>query len=378
MAGLLALGALAGGAGEYLKQSDEKRKEDYQEVRDKRLATIKTTENIRQEGATTNENQRREGVLSQATTAANTFTEGQNELDRKSREKMSQAEIDAKGPPKTNTPAGSTSGHYEKIDGKTVWVKDHEQPATGTGPGSKASLELAKVLYRMKADGSKGVAASWKELQDQYNNDSDVHDFVEDTGEFGEKITVNKRKPGSPGMTEYINNQLHPESQVRTNDIETVKLDPERFWEHIQRQQAFKYAGGREAGIAKVKEFHPRWTVPISDPVGRGSDTGPHGKDEKGILTKAKEAETEKPTNIDAAVNEQNAGITDLRTGNTNESKEGELTATNDWGSMLSADVAKKIAAKYAEIDKVKGRGAPAERARLEEEIKALQDRLPK
>lgn len=263
--GMLAFGAMAGVGDEYVKQSGEERKNKFQEIRDKRLAEIQKEGRIHSSELATTENMRQEGVSAAGAEIKAKADLASGNADRA----LQQQEIDLKGPSQVSTPAGGESGHYEKQpDGSFAYISDVDQPNKPTAESTKASLEAAKTVHRMKANGEKGASTTWKELQEQYLKDPSImEDVTEDDG-FGGSRKIKRRLPGSPEMTEYINNQLHPDDRFKTNDLAVVKLDPNRMWEHAQTLPQFNHPNGPENAKLAILKIHDWWEgPPKGDPL---------------------------------------------------------------------------------------------------------------
>lgn len=271
--GYLAAGAGKGVAGEYLKQRDEQRAADFQEIRDRRLDEIKRGQMGYEQELRTTEAIRSEGVASKEAETERQFRSGESEKERKSREKMKREEIKAKGPP-TNTTAGGSQSHYwDEASG--TW-KLYASPDKQFSPSEMQKAE--GTMYRMNADGSKGTATTWEEIQDQYLNDPDIFEDVEIPGEFpGETVKIKRRKADAPGITDYANRHLWEGSRLRTDTQAELRRDPDRMWEFAQRQPEFKQEGGRQRAIESIKKLHKWWDGPdgSGDPLDNPTTPSP-------------------------------------------------------------------------------------------------------
>lgn len=247
--GYLEMGALAGASGEFLKQSEEGRKNKYQEIRDRRLADLTTKENIRAEGVKSEESATEREFRAGESRADREAREAQAEADRKSREKVAGMEGDYT--------LGRGQERYDS-EGNLI-ASGPEYTHAPNAASTKAELEAKKTLYRMKPDGSVGAATTWEELEEQYYKDPDI--FTDETGqdEFGNPIKTKVRKPGTPGVTDYINRQLHPDSRVLTDDLIMLQRDPDRMWEFAKTQPEFKRQGGPERAMESIRKIHKDW-----------------------------------------------------------------------------------------------------------------------
>jgi hypothetical protein len=237
----------------------------------------------------------------------------------------------------------------------------------------------------MTADGKKGAATTWEELQEQYMSDPDI--FIEETGqdEFGAPKKIKRRKPGSPSLTSYINSQLVPENRFKLTSIEDIKLDPDMMWEYAQNQPLIKQPGGYEKTIQSIQKIHGWWDGPEGYTPSRGGAGGDQVHQQFGgksnfveMSSQNQPAITEPYEKKEAPSVPDAAGV--IPSGMLEQAQQatGERKVQQSGGmaAMVASSTAKKIKAAMDELDKLgdrRDRAAANKRKRLKEEIAALQ-----
>lgn len=238
--GMLA-GFVKGATGEYTKQRDEERTNEFQSIRDKRISELRKGEQKHATGLLTEENIRKEDVLAGATkTEAEALVKSQK-ADRKSRE-----DIETSKSKFRNVPAGG--GVFDTEIGKGVYNQPHKPTA-----GSSANLVFEKSSVRRAGS---GVRMKTTDLYDEWYKQAYTRESDEITG-----MTIWNRNKDIENWPEYHNSMVHPDDRMKPNDIKSLAGDPDALYKHAQENVPnFK---AREAEFeAKLKEAYPWWSGP--------------------------------------------------------------------------------------------------------------------
>ena len=246
--GLLAAG-LAGASKEYLKQSDEQRADDRQRIRDERLNEFERGNIEYRAELTTQENIRKEGVLSEAAEAERKERARQSQLDRESTERREAAQREFE------------KGNYSARLDENVY-RDGQLVQQGTRAPSSASTAAAQQLFRMGPGGEKGAATTFEKLMDQYFKDPDVWTKEKRLNDFDEVVEVSIPKEGAPTLIDYVNRNLHPDSQITTDLQSELQKSPERMWTYAQQRPEFNVGDGAQRAIESIKKLFPEWNPP--------------------------------------------------------------------------------------------------------------------
>ncbi|MDH3676043.1 MAG: hypothetical protein OES12_11160 [Anaerolineae bacterium] len=272
--GYLAYGAAAGVGKEFLKQSEEERKNKYQELRDNRLAELEQGNIKFRSELTTEENVRAEGVAAGESALERKARQEQSAAQISSQEKMKQAEIDAKGPPTISASAGAKAGHLEKQpDGSWKFVEDIDQPATQTA-ASLANEKWRAERVEERGAGGKGVGfTTRKDLYDRWESQA----FSTTTDDLNQKVIT--RNPNIPDWPTWHNASTTNEYHLSPGDLTTQQDNPMEMYLIFQTKPQFKHPGGREMAIEAIKEEFPWWNPPdMKEGDSQGKKTGSSGK----------------------------------------------------------------------------------------------------
>jgi hypothetical protein len=139
--GYLALGAMAGAANEYVKQSGEERKNKYQEIRDRRLAELQQENMEFESGLTSKENIRQEQAAGEAA--------------------KTERDWNAK-----NYEAPLTSNVYR--DGKKVQTGEHRPAASSTAKKSGELVEMNNGKFLTEDQIRLTYDSIWKANTDEF------------------------------------------------------------------------------------------------------------------------------------------------------------------------------------------------------------------
>lgn len=257
MPGMLAFGAMAGVAEEYLKQSEESRKNKYQEMRDARLSEIRKSEMVHGAEIQTTENKRQEVVKAGATAAANEYASGESKLDRDANDARSLADRTSRESIESNKPINLGEGEISYNRDGTEIARGGPRTFAPTAGSVAASKWNETKVYRRGKDGKPGPAATYKELADEWKEQAYID--TKSVDEFNNPITIKKRNPAIPGLIEYQNQGVTDDYQLEPNTAEALKLDPGRWWAQAQKMPEFSQPGGKEKAIEAIKSIHKWW-----------------------------------------------------------------------------------------------------------------------
>lgn len=267
--GYLLAGAMKGAAGEYLKQSGEERQNKYQEMRDRRLAELQTTENVRAEG-----------VAADQAKIERDWKAGESDADRAARAEVSAAEQRAA------TERTKLQNRYQSVSAGSALVDTdtdevvHDQPKTfaPSAASTTASKWEEQKVHRMGADGKQGAATTFKDLTETWVKIA----YKEEKGQdqFGQPTVVKVRDPSIGPLNEWLNQQVMPKDRLAINDEDMQKRDPELAWKTLQAMPEYKYPGGHEAAVERMKKKFWFWTEDMGgDPLDNPSTPSPDPKD---------------------------------------------------------------------------------------------------
>jgi len=275
--GYLTYGALAGASQEWLKQSEEQRKEGYQEIRDRRLSEIRKEEATFGQELMTTENIRQEGV---AAKVAKTKAETEAGVAKTKAETEAEAaklkyERDLTMP--FDTSAGSrTSRLVLQPDGTYKVETLVDQPKTFAP--TETSLKQQMVVYRRGPGGRKAAATTFEDLAKDWEREV----YVEERGvdELGNPVTIKKRRPKSPELTEYYNSRVIDANQLEPTDARFLQRDPKKLWEFYKQQPEFKAPGGVELALEAMAKLGFGWWDPEMETekgyiTNQGGEAGP-------------------------------------------------------------------------------------------------------
>lgn len=251
--GYLALGAMAGVGQEYLKQSGEERQNKFQEIRDRRLAELTTTENVRAEGVRAEEAKTERTFRAGESKADRESRAGESKADRESRERQAAADRKAKGPPVSTVAGGSEGWAWDEKTGKwEMYANPKKQHAPTAG-----SLDPENHSWTLRGSGE---PTTYEQMVKDY--ELEYVDEVEDL--LGQTKSRMKRE-GAPSLVEYINSRVQ-----ETVDVDSAKFyihEPDKLWGFYTRQPQFKLPGGQQLAAEAMQKLHPGWSPPQGDPM---------------------------------------------------------------------------------------------------------------
>lgn len=366
------MGAMAGAAKEYVKQSGEERKNKYQEIRDRRLAEMTTTENIRQETATTTENMRQEVVAGGAAETSASALLTQQNADRSSVETIEANKLAAKGPPTVGTAAGAESGHYEKqADGTFKYVKDVDQPKTfAETAGSSTTNKFLMEAVDLRGAGGKSVGKQTRgELQEEWYQKKYRPQLIDPQMPMMGSV-LNEDK-SIPGWVKYHNSMVTDEYKLAPNNPKYMQGDPDALWDYaLKNYPAMKTEEGKAKAIERIKKANPRWEGPTGSKKPRepstSMDTNPYQGSKPTPETPpvpVKQPATAGVMPGGGMLEQSNQGITTTQT----------MSETVNPG--LTADL-KKLEAELKSIANKTGHAAQTRKASLKKQIAKLKQLL--
>jgi len=243
--GYLAFGAIAGAGKEYLKQSGEERQSKYQDIRDRRLAELTTTENMRAEG-----------VRSQEAATEREFRAGESESERKSRETQAEADRKSRAEIESSKPITLSEGQ----DAFTRTGKPIASGRDKTFAPSAASLASDKWRAEsVEIRGPEGKPVG-RQSREQLYKEWEGQAYLTDTDDLGGKIIT--RDPSIPSWDDWYNARVTDQYRTAPSDLSTQKQNPMELYLYFQNKPEFKHPGGREGAIEIIQRIHPWWQPP--------------------------------------------------------------------------------------------------------------------
>ena len=380
MAGMLQYGIMKGVGNEWLKQSDESRKAQLQEIRDNRLAELEQG-NIKLRGKlTSEENVRKEGVLAEAADLTRQHETGRDTAKFEHETALQEAEIAAKGPVTTTTSAGAGTDYWDP-ESKT-WKKVRDQPKTfapTSGSAALAKWEQEKVI---RMDAAK-TASDRKALHDEWL--SLAYDEIDNPEFPGMGMKIKRRRQETPDWIEWHNSQVQPEYRLQPNDPRYMQGDPGALYEYYMGTAEAKKPGMKEKLIEKLRSEHKWWGGPEGYTPSRGGAGGDQVQQQFGGKSNFVEMSSQNQPAITEPYEKKEApSVPDaadvIPSGMLEQAQQatGERKVQQSGGmtAMVASSTAKKIKAAQDELDKLgdrRDRAAANKRKRLKEEIAALQ-----
>lgn len=244
--GYLAYGFAAGASKEWLKQSDERRANQYQEIRDKRLSDLRKGEAEFEQGLRTEENIRAEGVSAEQAKLDREQRSEQARLDRESREKIGMHE--------GQYTLGRGDIRYDAAGNEIARGPEYEHAPTAA---SQAHNQwLAESVERR---GAGGTAVGRSKRTDLYNEWQKMA-YVTTTDDLGNKII--SRDPSIPDWVTWHNSQVTDAYRLSPADPNFQSRDPGELFMLAQQQPEFNAPGGRDMAIQSIQARFPWWQPP--------------------------------------------------------------------------------------------------------------------
>lgn len=268
--GYLAFGAMAGVGKEWLKQSDEKRANKYQELRDNRLAELTTKENIRSEGVRAAEAATERDFRSTEAKTKREAEDARAKADRESREAIAGME-----------------GDYTLGRGQQRYDADGNLIASGPEyTHAPTAASLASDKWRQQSVGIRGEGGQevGRESRENLYKEWEGQAYSTTTDDLGNKIIT--RNEGVAGWDDWLNSRVIDEDRVAPLDAQNTQGRPMELLMYLQTKPEYLQPGGHERAIEMIQRMHPWWKPPQleetaqSKPVPAGDQTpqaGPPG-----------------------------------------------------------------------------------------------------
>jgi hypothetical protein len=247
------MGALSGAAGEYLKQSEEGRKNKYQEIRDRRLADLTTKENIRAEGVKSEEAATERDWRANESELGREHTTKEREAGALTAAEEAKKAHERKMQESVMTTPGAERGRLvQQPDGSFKYEVD-------TAVEKTFAPNLANEKWRASLVGIRGPGGKEvnQQTREQLYKEWEGQAYLETTDPILGKVVT--RDPSIPSWDEWYNARVTDQYRVSPSDLKTQRNNPMELYLYFQNKPEFQHPGGLEGAIDIIQQIHPWW-----------------------------------------------------------------------------------------------------------------------